>query len=157
MNGSESYRIEDEPQPGGLAHLAVNPIWPFFAIMFGGTWLSWPWFIVNAIAVGSPTKKKEISIALGGFAISFLAVATLWNLADNRVISEGSIPYALLAILVWKLGVTYWLHTIQGRTFELFLYFGGTVRSGVPVLLFSFLLGSKLLDNLPVFLRVWLV
>ena len=39
------YRIADEPRPGAMEHLAVDPLWPFLAIMFGGAWLSWPWFV----------------------------------------------------------------------------------------------------------------
>ena len=33
------YRIADEPRPGAMEHLAVDPLWPFLAIMFGGAWL----------------------------------------------------------------------------------------------------------------------
>jgi hypothetical protein len=39
MAGASSYRIEDEPRPGGLEHLAVGPVWPFFSLMFAGSWL----------------------------------------------------------------------------------------------------------------------
>ena len=52
-----SYRIGDEPRPGALARVAVDPMWPLLAVMLGGVWLSWPWFVLNGVVVGSPTRQ----------------------------------------------------------------------------------------------------
>ena len=33
--------VADEPLPGPLQRIAVNPFWPLLAVMFGGAWVSW--------------------------------------------------------------------------------------------------------------------
>jgi len=47
MSTTDGYRIADEPRPGALSQLAVNPLWPLLAVMLGGTWIAWPWFALN--------------------------------------------------------------------------------------------------------------
>lgn len=151
-----TYRLADEPSLQGLVRWAVDPLWPFFAIMFGGAFVSWPWFLVNAFAVGSPTRRREAITVAIGFLGSFVALAVLFKLDGLGLISARVVPYALLPILVWKLAITYWLYTLQARTFELFRHFGGSVRNGLPVLIAGFFLGPKLLRSLPIFWALWL-
>ena len=54
-----SYRIGDEPQPGPLAQVAVNPVWPLLVVMFGGADLSWPWFALNSLASAALTAVRS--------------------------------------------------------------------------------------------------
>src|SRR5688572_25304843 len=109
------YSIADEPAPGRLAQYAVDPMWPLFGMMFGGAWFGWAWAVFNGYAVGSPTRVKESIVAAVG-------VGTL----------QGSgVRYALIAVAVWKVGVSYVLYFIQNRTFEIYEYYGGVVRNGV--------------------------
>lgn len=156
---TSGYRLADEPRPSGLSHMAVNPFWPFLGVMLGGAWLSWPWFVVNGFAVGSPTRKKELGIAIGGFALTALLVVTIIGLAGTGRISQRGVPYALLSLTVLKLGVTYWLHTLQTTTFEVYEYYGGTVRQGFLVILASYAVmqsaGPRLLAAAPL-VYVWL-
>ena len=63
---SDGYHIPDEPRPGGLVRWAVNPVWPFIAVMLGGAWLSWGWFLFNGAAIGSPSRARErLLVAVG--------------------------------------------------------------------------------------------
>src|SRR5688500_16070714 len=73
-----SYRVVDEPHPSGLSQWAVRPLWPLFAQMLAGAWLSWPWFVLNAFALGSATRKREAmyigAAGLGSVLISILVI-----------------------------------------------------------------------------------
>lgn len=153
------YQIADEPKPGALEHLAVDPLWPFLAIMFGGAWLSWPWFIVNSFAVGSPSRGRELAIAIGGFIASAGALFAVLYSVGVGWLPRAGVPYAILVVIVVKLAVTYWLHVLQTSTFSIYTYYGGVVRSGALVLmggaLLSFTLGPKLLEQAP-FVYMWL-
>ena len=53
------YAIADEPEASRLAHLTVRPSMPLLALMLGGAWIAWPWFALNAYAMGSPTRRRE--------------------------------------------------------------------------------------------------
>lgn len=155
----DGYRIADEPKPGALQHLVVDPLWPFLAIMFGGAWLSWPWFIFNGFAVGSPSRRRELAIALGGFVASAGALFVLFYAVGIGWLPTGGLPYGLLVVVVVKLAVTYWLHVLQASTFEIYTYYGGAVRSGVIVLVAAYFLnravGPKVLGGAP-FVYMWL-
>ena len=134
------YRIADEPAPSGLSHLAVNPIWPLFAIMFGGAWLSWPWFVLNAWAMGSPTRLREAGLAALGFAGNVVVTIAFLVIYGMQLLPEWTAPYLLILFSGWKLGISYWLFVRQGRTFGLFEYYGGKARNGLPVVAVGFIL-----------------
>lgn len=134
-----SYRIPDEPKPGALARMAVNPVWPLFAFMVGGTWLAWPWFVLNGFALGSPHRQRELALVVVGFLGSIGLTIALLALAASDVLVGVAISYAALVITVWKIGVSYVLHIWQGRSFSLYEYYGGQVDGRLPIL---FLLGG---------------
>jgi hypothetical protein len=127
--------------------------------MFGGAWLSWPWFVLNGFAVGSPTRRRELAIATAGFVLSGLVLLVIIGLAGAGRIPPRSVPYALLALTVLKLGVTYWLHVVQSRTFEVYEYYGGVVRQGFLVILVAYFASQSVFPSLlkaaPV-LALWL-
>lgn len=148
------YRIADEPAPGALAHLAVSPLWPFVAVMFGGAWLSWGWFVVNGIAVGSPTRRREWCWVGAGLIGSALLVFALYQAAGHELLAENQLRYAMLLLVVWKLGVTYMLYHLQGHTIELYEYYGGRLRNGVVVVIVAAVAGPALLAPLPGYLRM---
>lgn len=142
------YRIADEPVPGGLAHIAVRPIWPLFAMMFVGPWFAWPWFVLNGFAVGSPTRLRELIGAIVGFAGSFGIVYAISHLVEGEVLTQTMLPYAGIVLIAWKISVSYWLYMLQERTFEIYEYFGGIVRNGLFILILVHFMGGRLVWNL---------
>ncbi len=79
-----AYHIPDEPRPAGLAHMTVNPFWPLLCVMFVGAGFSWAWFVLNGIAMGSPTRRRELWIAIGGLlGNAVLLIGVSW--APTRI------------------------------------------------------------------------
>lgn len=153
MSAVSGYRIADEPRPGARAHLAVNPIWPFFGFMFGGTWLSWPWFILNGFIIGSPTRKKEIGLTVVGLVGAVALFLLFGVLLQAEVLTPEAGPYALLVMMLWKIGITYGLYSLQAKTFDIYEYYGGRVQNGFFVLFVAYFLwmniGPKLQSASP--------
>jgi hypothetical protein len=151
-----AYRILDEPRPGGLARFAVNPMWPLLSYMFGGAWFAWIWFLANGRAIGSATKTRELVVVLVGI-VGIVALAIgMGLLYQAGIIPKGSALYALLVVTVWKLGITYWLFTLQSRSFELYQYFGQPVRNGLAIVVLALLVkpAVKSLSTNPLWLLV---
>jgi hypothetical protein len=125
-----SYEIADEPVDSGqFGNLAVSPEAPLLAAMMAGAWMSWPWFIVNSLAIGSPTRRREISLVLLGFVGSVILGMFTYTLVDAGIIvSTVALQLALLVITAWKLAVAYYVSIVQGRTFHVFQYYGGRIR-----------------------------
>jgi hypothetical protein len=138
------YRLADEPQPGTMARLAVRPLWPLLGVMFAGPWLSWPWFVFNAFAVGSPTRTRELRMAAVGLVGSAVLVAALSMLFSRQVIDGGSLRYLMTVVILWQLAITYSLYTLQARTFGIYEYYGGAVQNGLPVLFVAFIIDGRL-------------
>jgi len=141
-----AYTISDEPRPSKLRHLVFHPSGPLLASMLGGAWLAWPWFVLNSIALGSPTRRKEIAIAivavLGSLALAVLVVA----LDDAKLLeTKTRVELAILGITVWKLGCAYWVCIVQSRTFHVYTYYGGTARPVMVPLLVGFALRSTVM------------
>jgi hypothetical protein len=129
-----SYHIADEPHESSLSQYVVRPDAPLLAMMMCGAWLAWPWFIFNSIALGSPTKRKEIGsciVAVLGSAVLAAILLALWRAGVLRGVA---VELALLAITAWKLGFAYYVTELQGRTFHVYEYYGGSVRSSRGVI-----------------------
>lgn len=144
------YVIADEPKPSALAHLVVNPVWPLFALMLGGTWLAIPWFVLNSIALGSPFMRRELAIAavLVASVAAFVIGINVWTEADPaaQAFFQDKIRYVLLVAIVMKLFAGYWLFALQSRSFSIHEYYGGRVRNGILVVAAGFLLRGRVLD-----------
>jgi hypothetical protein len=143
MSRSEAYLVLDEPQPTGLARHAVNPVWPLFGMMFAGAWFAWLWFLFNGYAIGSPTRRKELLVVAIGL-VGLLALPVLLVTALTHLGWTGGLRYAIVVIACWKVGVCYWLYFLQSRSFELYEYYGGVLRSGMFVVIGGYLLSSFL-------------
>lgn len=144
----QGYRILDEPRPGPQAHLSVNPFWILLSVMMGGAWLAWPWFVFNSFAIGSATRKKELVLVVLGVAGSAALYLGVMALVTASVVDERSVAYAALVVVTWKLGITYALHVLQGRSFQLYEYFGGPSKSGVLLIVVGFLARGAVLERL---------
>lgn len=152
MATRSTYRIDDEPRPGAWARMAVSPFWPLLGLMLGGSWLGLPWFAFNAVAVGSPTRARELALVATGFAGSLVIGWMLLELVKNGYIgSDASIQYALLVLLIWKLAIGYALFVQQSATIELYQYYGGVLsRYGIAVVLVgTFLLRDNIVHGVP--------
>lgn len=110
---SGSYRLPDEPRPGALSNLVVHPMWPLLSIMFGGPWLSWPWFLVNGWALGSPTRVREALVVGAGVVGSFVLLFVSAIIVKQFAFPPEVFPYLLTTVLIWKLGITYMLAEIR--------------------------------------------
>lgn len=130
-----SYQIADEPHETSLAAYVVRPGVPLMAAMVAGSWLSWPWFAFNAIAMGSPTKKKEIALVIGAFAGTAVLAMIVIALVNAGLLPAGMpTRLAVLGIVTFKLGMTYYISTVQERTFHVYQYYGGSVRNAAVIL-----------------------
>jgi hypothetical protein len=138
---SARYRIPDEPLPTGLAHLAVDPLWPMLAQMLAGSWLALPWFALNAQALGSPTRVREWLLAAGSLLAGVALVLGFAAAERQGALPAAWVPFAVLVMVCAKLAFAYALYMHQARVFELWEYFGGKARNGLVVLLLAALFG----------------
>jgi hypothetical protein len=130
-----TYSIADEPVETNLRHYVVDPSAPLLAAMLCGAWLALPWFVFNAIAMGSPTRRKEITLciaAVAGTALFAVVALALWN--RDIIESRTTMRFVLLGIVTWKLTMAYVINIVQSRTFHVYEYYGGAVRSATYVL-----------------------
>jgi hypothetical protein len=125
-----SYQIADEPTETSLGNYVVRPTVPLLAAMVAGAWLSWPWFAFNAIAMGSPTKKKELLLVAGAFVGTAVLAIIVIALARAGILPPGMpTRLAVLGIVTFKLTMTYYISNVQERTFHVYQYYGGSVRN----------------------------
>jgi hypothetical protein len=140
-----SYRVIDEPGPTGLEQAIVNPIWPMFATMMAGSWLGYPWYMLNSLALGGRRRFWDLGIALGGWAVSAALLFGIGALASRLLLDERNLVFALLAPIGVRMVVLYWLYLRQETTYQLYVYFGGKTRNAL-ILVFAgaFLRGTVL-------------
>jgi hypothetical protein len=141
------YRIPDEPRPTGMAHLAVDPMWPLLALMLAGNVIGLLWFAVNSRALGSPTAMKEaLYIAASLIGCVALSLTLAWC-RQQGLLSDEQFEYAKLSLPALKIGIGYVLYTYQSRCAELVQHYGGIMRNGVvPAILAIVVLGPVLAD-----------
>jgi hypothetical protein len=142
-----TYVLPDEARPGALGNYVVRPSAPLLASMIAGAWLSWPWFAFNAIALGSPTRKRELTLC--GVAVlgtALLAALLLGMVRWGWLEGPTEIQCGLLVISTWKVGMGYWLQIVQARTFHVYEYYQGVVRNPSAVLIAGFWLRPLVLD-----------
>ena len=146
---SGTYSIVDEPKPGGRTHVVVNPFWPLLAVMLGGTWFGWAWFVLNGVALGSATRRREIALVVGGLIGAWAIVIVLFGgLGAADVRDEKAVRLALLVVTLWKLAISYMLYMYQSRSFAIYEYYDGLVRNGLPFAFLGLLVGHRVLDLL---------
>jgi hypothetical protein len=132
-----SYEIADEPTPAtGWDNLVFQPSAPLLGIMWCGAWLAWPWFIVNSIAMGSPTLRREVQLCAIGLGGTLVLALMVFGLVDAGIIeSKLALQIALLGVVAFKLALAYTVSTIQSRTFHVYQYYGGTAQKAMYVLI----------------------
>ncbi len=138
--GRATYRIADEPSPGRLARFAVNPIWPMLATMLAGSWLGTPWFVFNAFALGSATRRREIAWAVGSVLLAAVLAQGVLHADLHRLAPEPVLLGGLVLVSAARLTGAYFAFLAQDASFELHRYFGGSVLNGAPVAIVGALL-----------------
>lgn len=116
------YQIIDEPRPGLLDRIAMNPMLPFFAAM-----LLWPWgflaFVVNSLALNGPSKWLEIAMAIAAVALGVgLGVAGAYAIVHGYLPPETG-PYLRVLIIAASMLLGYRVYISQAETYELRAYF----------------------------------
>jgi hypothetical protein len=131
-----SYKIPDEPEASRWNKYVVRPSGPLLAAMLCGAWLSWPWFAFNGYAMGSPTRRKELALCFAAIAgTALMAMGVLALLDSGVIVSTTALRIAALVIAAFKMGMSYYLSIVQGRTFGVYEYYGGQVRSAMAVII----------------------
>jgi hypothetical protein len=151
-----SYSIIDEPEPSGLEQFIVNPIWPFFAAMFAGSWLAFPWFVFNALALGGRRRYTDVAIAGGGLLLNALVLWVIAGLLTSMTLDESNYAYVQLVPMGVRLVVVYVLFQRQEQAFELFSHFGGRPKNGIFVVIAGSLLRAQVLSALPAYWQILL-
>ena len=138
--------MADEPIETSRRHLVVDPSAPLLAEMLCGSWLSLPWFAFNAVAMGSPTRRKEIGLCVLTLAVTVVLGIAVLALREGGVIESRTVlRFAILGIVTWKLAMAYTIYTLQNRTFHVYEYYGGPVRSASYALSTGWLLRDVVL------------
>lgn len=140
-----TYQLIDEPGTG--RGIVVRPVICLLALMLGGAWLAWPWFLWNAWSMESPTAKREAALVGGGLVVSGILAAALLHLEAAGTLSEAAFRYGIIFVVAWKLLIGYAVTSLQSRCFDLYAYFGGVVRNGWPILIAAFLVRPILLGT----------
>ncbi|MEO1234730.1 MAG: hypothetical protein AAFZ18_38145 [Myxococcota bacterium] len=155
------YLLVDEPRPGALERIVVRPMWPLLGSMLGITLLGWGWFLLNGIGMGSPTRRAEfgwvVAGVLGGYLILFGALAGLGAAGASGIETQSVFPYMMVALLVWKLFVSYRLQLLQRRVYEVYLYYSGDERSGMVAVIAFYLSSGPLRRLIPGEAILWLI
>ena len=142
------YRLPDEPRPTGLAHAAVDPMWPLLTLMLAGNGLGLLWFAINARALGSPTAIKEwMLVVVSLVGSTALSLGLIWG-EQQALFSPGAMPYARLSIELLQLGIGYALFLSQSRCAELVQHYGGVLRNGLPAFLIVAIVARRVLSEL---------
>jgi len=128
------YKIMDEPAPGGLARLIVEPFWPLLACMMVGTLPGLAWLAFNGFALGSPSRMRELLLCLAGLAGALLIYGFGAMAIEGQLLSAAQVRYLMLLAIVIKLGFGYMACFMQQRAMELHEYYGGGKANGLLIL-----------------------
>lgn len=154
MSATARYRILDEPTPSTLARFAVDPLWPLLAMAMTGTLIGGSWFVFNAFAIGSATRKREaivLALTFVGMAVTLVGLNTV-RLVGGVPLSEAA-PYIAIGFRVLRIIPAYLVHAWQSRSYVLFEYLGGTPRRGLWLLIALNYFFIKVRPDLPPLLR----
>jgi hypothetical protein len=124
------YPIVDDRRPGGLERYCVDPYWVMLALLLGGAWLGWPWFVLNAFALGATSKWREIGLVGASIALSFLLVGVLLYARSARWISSQVFQYLVVVVPALKLGLGFLAFRSQEVSHAAYRYFGGDDQQG---------------------------
>ena len=141
-----SYELADEPSPSKLGELTVRPWCCLLALILGGAWLAWPWYALNSIALGSPTRDKELKIVAAALTTTAAVSVSIVLAYEAELLPLNMLRYALIVLTVAKLAAAYSLNTLQRRTFHIYEYYGGVARNGMPIVMVGSMMRPVILE-----------
>lgn len=136
------YEIIDEPEaPSWGERIVVDPVLILFAAIivplvwnppaYGRFWMPALWLLINGLALGSATLKREISALLAGGAAMFLLFrGVTWLLAS------GVLPYGVEDVRPYFITVLFGVFFLalyiavfyQSQSHQLYSYIRGAQR-----------------------------
>ncbi len=148
----DGYRIIDEPSTTRGPWIAVDPFWPLLALILTGILPGVLWFLYNARALGSATRRRQLAVA-GLGVLGALAIALALD-AVRPSVPVSVFPYLGLSLVAWKVMIGYLLHIDQAHSVELYAYFGGRLGKGfllmILVIVPSVLIGGAAHNHTPI-------
>ncbi|NNG00246.1 MAG: hypothetical protein HKM93_12750 [Desulfobacteraceae bacterium] len=139
-----AYHLIDEPSPGRMARIIVNPLWPLLSYMLGSAVFSWLWYGLNSQALGSSERKKEFALILGGMVVLCAYTLVMHSFHGSREVSEATLSYIRLVFMLISLPISYLLYVLQIPGYEIYIQAGGAQKSGVVGLILAFIFGAHL-------------
>lgn len=118
----DGYRIVDEPRSGPLSGYAINPIFPFIALMMFPL-LGAALCLFNALALRSRTMWAEVALLAAAVGVRQLGPALLANAYLATGAPAGSYRYALAVPIGAALYLGYRLFMLQATAYELKTYY----------------------------------
>ncbi|HEY4182563.1 MAG TPA: hypothetical protein VGM90_37280 [Kofleriaceae bacterium] len=129
-----SYAIADDPVETSLRRYASRPMVAIYALIVAGSWLAWPWFAFNSFALGSATKRRELTL----LAISILgSIALAWGMFELvaiGVIHPGTqLLLARLGVATFKIVLACQIASLQRDAVQVHIYDGAAIEFHLPV------------------------
>ena len=120
MRSGALYQIVDEPRPGVFARLLSQPAVPLLSFMFVGAFVSWPWFVFNAFALGSHRRWRDLAWAVAGFLGRAALAVGVFTAFHSLRIDTKYLGLGRMVPTLWSLLVTYRLFLSQQDPAELY-------------------------------------
>lgn len=118
------YRIADEPRPGRLSRLVLNPFIIFLLSMLLTFMVGCVWLLFNAFAMGSPYAKRNLFIVIGSVVVFVIAYfGGIAVLSGSELPIETFAPYLRLAFTVFWIVLCYYLFMSQMKVYPIFQYY----------------------------------
>ena len=118
------YRIADEPRPGRLNRLVLNPFIIFLLSMLLTFVVGCVWLLFNAFAMGSPYAKRNLFVVIGSVVVFVIAYfGGIAVLSASALPIETFAPYLRLAFTVFWIVLCYYLFMSQMKVYPIFQYY----------------------------------
>ena len=118
------YRIADEPRPGRLSRLVLNPFIIFLLSMLLTFMVGCVWLLFNAFAMGSPYAKRNLLVVIGSVVVFVIAYfGGIAVLSGSELPIETFAPYLRLAFTVFWIVLCYYLFMSQMKVYPIFQHY----------------------------------
>lgn len=125
MRGNDLvYRIADEPRPGRLSRLVLNPFIIFLLSMLLTFVVGCAWLLFNAFAMGSPYAKRDLLVVIGSVVVFVIAgFGGITVISSSELPMETFAPYLRLVFTGYWIVLCYYLFMSQMKVYPIFQYY----------------------------------